>query len=228
MTGSPPRIGSEPRTPLSRERVVGAAIDLADRQGIRKLSMRRLANELGVEAMSLYHYFASKDELLGGMLEAVFGEMEAARDGDDWRSDMRRCAISARDTLLRHEWACEMLGQPINPGPAQLGWMESILGRLRRAGFSPKLTHHAYHALDSHIVGFVLWALPYLRIAREQPDFAQRFMATFRPETMPYLAEHVEQHLDDRAGETSEFEFGLSLILDGLERLRAEQAASEP
>jgi AcrR family transcriptional regulator len=216
------------RTPLNRERVLEAAIALADGEGIRRLSMRRLAAELGVEAMSLYHYFASKDELLQAMLEAVFAEMEPALDGHDWQADMRRCALSARDTLLRHEWACEMLGQPLSPSQAQLEWMESILGRLRRAGFSPNLTHHAYHALDSHIVGFVLWALPYVRIAREQPDFAEKFMATFQPAGTPYLAEHIEQHRDDLAGDTSEFEFGLELILEGLERRRLTEEAQSP
>jgi AcrR family transcriptional regulator len=210
----------EPRVPLSRERVLEAAIALADGEGTRGLSMRRLAHELGVEAMSLYHYFANKGQMLDAMLEAVYGEMEYAADGPDWRADMRRCAISARDTLLRHEWACELIGQPTNPSLAQLEWMESVLGRLRRAGFSANMTHHAYHALDSHIVGFVLWALPYLRLTREQPDFAEKFMATFRAEAMPYMAEHIEQHLEVRPDDTSEFEFGLDLLLDGLERLR--------
>jgi AcrR family transcriptional regulator len=219
-------VRSEPqpdgRTPLSRERVLEAAVALADAEGIGKLSMRRLAHELGVEAMSLYHYYSSKTELRDAMLDAVYAEMEHAADGPDWRADMRRCALSARDTLLRHEWACELIGQPTNPSQAQLEWMNSVLGRLRRAGFSPNMTHHAYHALDSHIVGFVLWALPYVRITRDQPEFAQNFLASFRPTGLPYLMEHIEQHMGDRPDDTSEFEFGLELLLDGLERLRVQ------
>lgn len=215
-----PDTDSEPRAPLSRERVLRAAIDLADNGGIDALSMRKLAQRLGVEAMSLYHYFARKDDLLGGMLDAVFSEMELPSSGPDWRSDMRRCAISAKDVLLGHSWAAQLLGSLANPSPARLRWMNAVLGRLREAGFSPNMTHHAYHALDSHIEGFVLWVLPYLQIDREQPDFAQQFLENFPYAELPHLAEHIKEHMEDRPGDTSEFEFGLELILDGLERLR--------
>ncbi len=184
--------------------------------------MRRLAQELGVEAMSLYYYFARKDALLDGMLDAVFGEMELPASGPDWRSDMRRSAISAKDVLLRHAWAATLIGKPSqSPSPAQLWWMNAILGRLREAGFSPNMTHHAYHALDSHIVGFVLWVLPYLAITRDRPDFAAQFLAPFPFAELPHLGEHIREHAEDRPADTSEFEFGLYLILDGLERLRA-------
>ena len=211
----------EIRAPLSRERVLRAAIELADQGGIESLSMRKLAQELGVEAMSLYHYFAHKDDLLGGMLDAVFAEMELPARGTDWRTDMRRCAVSARDVLLRHAWATKLIGEgALFPSQARLVWMNAILGRLRGAGFSPNMTHHAYHALDSHIVGFVLWVLPYLAISRERPDLAAKFLEDFPAAELPHLAEHIREHTEDRAGDTSEFEFGLELILDGLERLR--------
>jgi AcrR family transcriptional regulator len=221
MSMQPRQRVDEPRIPLSRERILGAAIALADTDGIESLSMRRLAQQLGVEAMSLYHHVANKNELLDGMLDAVFGEMELPAAKGDWRSAMRDSAISAHHVLLRHEWACRLLMAPTGPSPARLRWMDGILGRLRGAGFSPEMTHHAYHALDSHIVGFTLWVLPYLAIARERPDFAEEMMAETSLRDLPHLAEHIEVHLSDRAGDTSEFDFGLDLILDGLEKGKA-------
>lgn len=211
---------AEPRVPLSRDRILGAAIALADESGIESLSMRRLAQVLGVEAMSLYYHVANKDDLLDGMLDIVFSEMERPSAEGDWRSAMRASAISAHQVLLRHEWACRLLMSPTGPSPARLRWMDSILGRLRSAGFSAEMTHHAYHALDSHIVGFTLWVLPYLAITRERPDFAQEFLAQNPIDDLPHLAEHIEVHLSDRAGDTSEFDFGLDLLLDSLERIR--------
>lgn len=206
------------RVPLSLDRILGAAIALADEGGIESLSMRRLAQELGVEAMSLYHYVANKRELLGAMLDVVFSEMGLPAVDGDWRSALRETAVSAHQVLMRHPWACPLVMSPTGPSPARLRWMDGILGRLRAAGFSPEMTHHAYHALDSHIVGFTLWVLPYLALARERPDFAQEFIAQTSLDELPHLAEHIEVHLSDRAGDTSEFDFGLELVLDGLER----------
>jgi AcrR family transcriptional regulator len=220
MKTDQPETASEARAPLSRERVLAAAIELADGSGIEFLSMRKLAQQLGVEAMSLYHYFGKKDELLGGMIDVVFSEMELPSTDGDWRSDMRRCAISAKDTLLRHAWAAPLLGSLTGPSPRRLVWMNAVLGRLRDAGFSPNMTHHAYHALDSHIEGFVLWVLPYLALEKELPQLAQQFLESFPYEELPHLAEHVKEHMEDRPGDTSEFEFGLDLLLDGLDRLR--------
>jgi AcrR family transcriptional regulator len=212
---------------LSRERVLDAAVELADRDGIDALSMRRLAQELGAEPMSLYHWFRSKDALLQGMLDEVYAEMEPPLDGTDWRRDLRGAAISSRDVLLRHPWAAGLLmrpaADPSTVSSARLGWMNAVLGRLRAAGFSPQLTHHAYHALDSHVTGFVLWVLPYLSIPEEERDPA-RAVATLPLADLPHLEEHIRQHLDDQPGDTSEFEFGLDLLLDGLERLRRGEA----
>jgi AcrR family transcriptional regulator len=201
--------------------VLAAAIHLADGGGIAALSMRRLAEHLGVGVMSLYYYFPSKEELLSGMLDVVFGEMELPASGGDWQAAIRSTAVSARDVLLRHAWACQLLMSPTAPSPARLRWMNAVLGRLRDAGFSADMTHHAYHAVDSHIVGFVLWVLPYLAIAEQEPDVAQRFLEQVPLAELPHLAEHIEQHMADRPGDVSEFEFGLDLILDGLERLRS-------
>jgi AcrR family transcriptional regulator len=217
QTGSP----RESRTPLSRERVLRAAVGLADQAGIDSLSMRRLAQELGVEAMSLYHYFARKDDLLSGMLETVYSEIESPSGGGDWRAAMRSSAISFHHVLLRHPWACGLLGALTGMSETRFRHMDTVLGRLREAGFSAKLTHHAYHALDSHIVGFTLWVLPYLAIARDQPDFAEQAFQEMPLDQLPHLAEHIRYHIEvDEPGETSEFEFGLDLLLDGLEKLR--------
>ncbi|HEX2141291.1 MAG TPA: TetR/AcrR family transcriptional regulator C-terminal domain-containing protein [Candidatus Limnocylindria bacterium] len=209
---------SRQRLPLSRERVLRAGIELADEEGIEQLSMRRLAQPLGVEAMSLYHHVANKDDLLAGMLDIVFAEMELPSEEGDWKAALRRTAISAHHVLLRHEWACGLLMQPTGPSAARLRWMNSVLRRLRHAGFSADMTHHSYHALDSHIVGFTLWVLPYLKVAREQPGLVQDFISRVSVDDLPYLAEHIGVHMSDRPGETSEFDFGLDLILDGLER----------
>ena len=208
------------RVPLTRERVLRGAIALADDGGIESLSMRRLAQTLGVEAMSLYHYFPSKNELLGGMLEAVYGEFERPSLASDWREQMRQAAVSAHQTLLRHPWACTLIGQPMAPSTVQFQWMDSILGRLRSAGFSPQMTHHAYHAIDAHIVGFTLWVLPYLALERDQPGRADRALAQASESGLPHLAEHIEYHLSGSESDTSEFEFGLNLLLDSLERMR--------
>ena len=205
---------------LSRERVLAAAIELADQEGIDGLSMRRLAQVLGVEAMSLYHWFANKDALLGAMLDAVFDEMERPSPRGEWRAAMRRAAIHAHHTLLKHAWAAQLIGQPLaGPGLGQIGWMDAILARLRSGGLSAAQTHHAYHALDSHIVGFTLWVLPYLALSRNNPDFAEKVLAELPMADFPAFAEHVDYHMADQPGDTSEFDFGLDLLLDGLERM---------
>ena len=197
-----------------------AAVGLADADGIESLSMRRLAQQLGVEAMSLYHWFASKAVLLGEMLDAVFAEMELPPTEGDWRAALRTCAISAHQVLLRHPWACNLIGTPTGPSPAQLSWMDGILGRLRSAGFSPEMTHHGYHALDSHIVGFTLWLLPYLALASDMPDLADQLLAGNALADLPHLVEHIGVHMAPGGpDDINEFEFGLDLILDGLERM---------
>lgn len=208
------------RQPLSRERVVAAAIAIADAEGIEGLSMRRLAQALGVEAMSLYHWFPNKDALLGAMLDAVFDEMERPSPEGQWRAAMRKAAIHAHRTLLKHPWAAQLIGQPLaGPGLGQIGWMDAILARLRSGGLSAAQTHHAYHALDSHIVGFTLWALPYIALATNNPAFAQQVIADLPMADFPAFAEHVDYHLADQPGDTSEFDFGLDLLLDGLARM---------
>ncbi|HEY8787489.1 MAG TPA: TetR/AcrR family transcriptional regulator C-terminal domain-containing protein [Candidatus Limnocylindria bacterium] len=208
------------RHPLSKERVLRRAIALADRGGIEALSMRKLAEELGVEAMSLYHYVANKDDLLDGITDIVASEIEVPSARGDWKSAVRRSAISFHDALARHPWACSLM-MSNGVGPARLRYMESLLQRLRQAGFSPQLTHHAYHALDSHIIGFTLWAAGYTTAMKGDPKAAETFLKRVPVDEFPYFLEHADEHMTPgKRDGVSEFEFGLGLILDGLEKIR--------
>ena len=211
----------EPRIPLSRERVLHAALALADEAGIEYLSMRKLGQELGVEAMSLYNHVANKDDLLDGIVELVAGEIEVPSEEGDWKDGLRQTAISSHEVFMRHRWACSLMMRP-RVSPARMRWMESVLRTLRHAGFSADLTHHAYHALDSHITGFTLWQVSMPFGSKEElVDMAEGFLREIPADEYPFVIEHAEQHLAPSSpdGQT-EFEFGLELILDGLERLR--------
>jgi AcrR family transcriptional regulator len=211
----------ETRRPLSRARVLQAAIDLADERGIESLTMRRLGQELGVEAMSLYNHVANKDDILSGIVDLVIGGLEPSPAADDWKAAIRTLAVSAHEALLRHPWACSLMLSASRLGPGRLRYMNTLLEALRGAGFSPASTYHAYHALDSHILGFTLWELGHSIDAKAQADFdVPAFLREIAAE-YPYLAEHVEQHVTESGpGDEGEFELGLDLILDGLERIR--------
>jgi AcrR family transcriptional regulator len=221
---------ARPRGPLSRDRVLRAAVALADAAGIDALTMRRLGQELGVEAMSLYNHVANKDDLLDAIVDLVLAEIDLPAGDADWKAAIRTCAVSAHDALIRHPWACPLIMSPGSTRtmhPSRMRYMEWLLGRLRRAGFSPDLTYHAYHTLDSHILGFTLWELGHTPAAQDfaggksLADLATGFLQELPAGDYPYLAEHVEQHLAAHGDDgTSEFSFGLDLLLDGLERLR--------
>lgn len=208
------------RIPLSKERVLEAAIRLADEAGIGALTMRRLARELGVEAMTLYHYVANKDELLSGIVDVVVSEIELPASGADWKQGLRQTALSAHDVLLRHRWTASlMLSRGVHP--ARLRYMEAILGCLRQGGFSPEMTHHAYHAIEGHITGFTLWLVGMDLDPETLPNLAADFLRELPRAEFPFLAEHIETHMAPSTEYTgSEFEFGLDLILDGLERIQ--------
>lgn len=208
------------RRPLSRERVLSAALALADTEGIESLTMRRLGQELGVEAMSLYNHVANKDDLLNGLVEAVNSEIELPPSGADWKTAIRKSAISAHETLLRHPWLHGQMMAQSAVAPARMRWMEAMLACLREAGFSAESTCHAYHALDSHISGFMLWESSFPAM-EELIGRAASFFREFPVEEFPYVTEHIEQHMKVPGDEDeSVFEFGLDLILDGLERMR--------
>jgi AcrR family transcriptional regulator len=211
--------------------VLESAIELADRDGIESLSMRKLGKALGVEAMSLYNHVASKGDLVAAMVDSVVDVFELPEHEPRWDKAIRRCAISAHDVLIAHPWACSLALVPnditVIGGP-RIRYMEWLLRRLREAGFSADLAYSAYHTLDSHIFGFTLWQLGHANAARSffPPDgesmeqWAARFLEQLRPR-FPYLAEHGEQHLAAGAREgREEFEFALNLILEALKRLR--------
>ncbi len=209
------------RAPLTRERVLRAAVALADKDGIAALSMRRLGNELGVEAMSLYNYVANKDDLLSGITDLILSEIDLPL-GAEWKDALRRHAISAHDVLFAHPWACNLALSPDRNLQVSVRRAEWMLRQLREAGFSVEFTYHAYHALDSHILGFTLWQLGHGIVDEEQiADLAASFFKLYPPEDYPYMYEHAQQHLTGFGrGERGAFELVLDLILDGLERER--------
>ena len=221
---------SRTRRPLTKERVLEKAIVLADSDGIEALSMRRLGQALGVEAMSLYNHVANKGELVAAMVDHVVEQFELPDDERRWDVAIRRCAISAHDLLIEHQWACSLALLPSDVrtiGGPRIRYMEWLLRRLREAGFSAKLAYSAYHTIDSHIFGFTLWQIGHGSAARmltpkgeDVGDWAARMIAQMRPD-YPYLAEHGELHMAAPAGDGQrEFEFALDLIIDALKRLR--------
>jgi AcrR family transcriptional regulator len=200
--------------------VLHAAIALADKDGIAGVSMRKLAQELGVEAMSLYNHVANKDEVLDGMVDAVASEIAVPSGEADWKTAIRTIATSAHETLLRHPWAGSLWMRQM-PGAARVRHFDAVLGSLRDAGFSKDLTYHAYHILQSYVLGYTLQVLNYRSIAMEElVDAAATFLQELPVEEYPHFAEHVRQHMEPRHDDGSAFELGLDLILDGLERLR--------
>ncbi len=209
-----------PRIPLSRQRVLDAAVALADRDGVRSLSMRKLAHELGVEAMSLYHHVASKAAILDGLVDVVFSEIELPSGEADWKTAMRERAISARAALRRHPWATVLMESRSTPGPANLRHHDSVLGILRNAGFPVELAAHAYSILDSYIYGFALQeaSLPF-HTPEEAAQVAETIMGDFAAQEYPHLTELTVEHvLRPGYDYGDEYLFGLELILDGLDR----------
>ncbi|MGA8014553.1 MAG: TetR/AcrR family transcriptional regulator C-terminal domain-containing protein [Candidatus Dormiibacterota bacterium] len=211
----------EPRTPLNRERVLRAAVAFADQSG-GSLSMRKLGEALGVEAMSLYNHVTNKDELLDGMVDQVFSEIDLPPGGADWKTAMRVRAISAREVLSRHRWAIRLMQSRSSPGPATLRHHDAVIGSLRQGGFSIEATAHAFSVLDSYIFGFAQQesSLPF-ETGEETAALAEEIMNRFAAGDYPHLAELTVNHvLEPGYDYGNEFEFGLDLILDGLERIR--------
>ncbi|GAA3074613.1 TetR/AcrR family transcriptional regulator C-terminal domain-containing protein [Streptosporangium carneum] len=208
---------------LSKQRVVVEAIRLADREGVDGLSMRRLAGTLGAGAMSLYHYVASKEELLDAMVDIVFEEIELPPEGTAWQSAMRRRAVSARQVLARHPWANGLMESRTSPGPANLRHHEAVTACLRQAGFSVSMATHANWLLDSYVYGFALQeaSLPF-NTADEFADVIEdAYLPQLPPDEFPYLNESAAALVAAGFDPAEEFVFGLDLILTALEPLRA-------
>ena len=198
---------------------------LADAEGIDALTMRRLARELDVEAMSLYYHVANKDDMLDGMVDTVIGEIDLPVIDGGWRPEMRRRALSAHDVLGRHPWAGALMDSRTNPGPASLRYYDAVIGCLREGGFSIALAAHALAAIDAYVYGFGLqeMSLPF-DTEEEAADVAGALLEALPADEYPYMAELIVDHVL-RPGYDfgAEFEWGLDLILDGFERLRAAQ-----
>lgn len=214
---------------LSKERVLNVAVALADREGIEAVTMRRIANELGAGAMSLYYHLPNKDALLDGMVDAVFSEIELPPAGVDWKAALRRRAISTREALRRHPWAVGRMEATRSPGPADLRLHDAVLGCLRGAGFSVEAAVQAYSVQDAYIYGFALQDRTLSFGTRE--EFAKRARKRVNEveasmedaaRTYPHLAEVVAGHVATHGYSADDaFEIGLDVILDGLDRLRA-------
>jgi AcrR family transcriptional regulator len=211
---------ARPRTtPLRADHILDAAIGLADEAGLEALSMRRLGQAVGVEAMSLYNHVASKDAILDGMVARVIAEVELPTDGGNWENELRRCAVSLHEALRRHPWACGLVMAPAS-GPealaARLRYIDALLRTLRKAGFTPEQAYHAYHAIDGHTVGFTMWELGHTSSSNDAT--VATAMRLIESGEFPYLLEHGRQHELDH--DVTGFEFGLDLVFDGLRQLR--------
>ena len=214
---------AKPRSPLTRERVLGAAIALADAGGIDSLTMRKLGQELGVEAMSLYNHVANKDDILDGIVDLVFSEIQVPSDPADWKAAMRRRGISVRNVLVRHPWATSLMQSRSKPGDSTLRHNDSVIGILRKAGFTIDMAAHAFSVMDGYIYGFALQQvnLP-SRTSQESTALAEGILRQLPADKYPHFAEMITEYaLKPDYDYAREFEFGLDLILDGLERLRS-------
>jgi AcrR family transcriptional regulator len=215
-------VSAEVRTPLSRDRVLREALELADASGIETVTMRRLGEELGFEAMALYRHVAGKKDLLDGMLDLVLAEWRLPDAPGRWADAISVSARSVHEALRRHRWAAGLLMTGQHLRPARLRYMDSLLARLREAGFDDDETYHVYHLLDGYIFGFALWEIAYTTVPVDA-DAVSKLMQSIPWGEYPDLAEHRDQHLTDgRHRDVSAFDVGLDLILSGLQKsLRA-------
>jgi AcrR family transcriptional regulator len=211
---------TQPRIPLTRDRVLEEAVAVADESGIDSLTMRRLATHLDVKPMSLYYHVANKDDILDGIVDIAFSEISLPRAEADWKVAMRDRAISLREVLQEHPWATALMQSRINPGPALLRHHDAVIGSLRKGGFSVAMAAHAFSAMDAYIYGFALQekTLPF-ETPEELAMIAEMILQQMPANEYPHLAELTVEHvLQPAYSYSEEFEFGLDLILNGLER----------
>jgi AcrR family transcriptional regulator len=206
------------RERLTRERILEAGLHLADSAGVDAITMRRLGEHLGFEAMSLYRHVANKDDLLDGMLDRVLAEWELPDGEGDWDRRIRSSALSVHAALRRHTWAAQLLIAGVRVRPARLRYMESLLSCLREAGFDADRTYHLYHLLDGHIFGFTMWEIAHTQVPLDDEQVVKLFESIPWDE-YPNIAEHRDQHMSDGPHrEVSAFEVGLDLLLRGLDQ----------
>jgi AcrR family transcriptional regulator len=217
-------VSAQPRSPLTRERVLSTAVALADEGGILSLSMRKLAQALDVVPMALYRHVANKGELLDALVDVVIGEIDPPLEGADWKTALRARILSARRALLRHPWASKVMESRTTPTPTVLGYMDSTIGMFRTGGFSLDLTHHALHAMGSRMFGFTQEL--FNDTSQADPEMNEEMFGAMA-DTYPYIFEIYTTISHDDASTVGpgcddqfEFEFALDLMLDGLERLK--------
>ena len=204
---------------LSRERILQAAVELADEEGIEGLSMRRLADRLEVKAMSLYNHIANKDDLMDGMVDRVIAEINWSPQGAHWKVALRQRANSAHAMLLRHPWATMPIVSRVNVGPAMLSYIDATLGCLHQAGFSLEMADHIWNAIDSHIYGFTLQELNFPFDPDEYAEAAKQGLVLIPADRYPHMNYLTHEVIDRRYDGVHSFDFGLDLILNGLESL---------
>ena len=219
---------TSPRAPLTRERVLRAAIAFADENGLSSLSMRKLGQELGVEAMSLYNHVENKDDLLDGIVEMVVGEFSVPSEEAPWRAALCETARSTHQVLLRHSWAAALVESRVTPSRVRFRYSDAVIGALRGAGFSIEMTYRAQLTISSYVYGFTLQEVSWPFDPEERHEVVETLQPRVAPDEYPHLSEMMGWIMQTRSADAerknaaageSEFEFGLELILDGLERL---------
>lgn len=218
---NPRRTGrSEPRLPLSRERILAAAVEIADERGVGAITMREVAARLGVEAMSLYNHVANKDDILDGVADLVADEFDLPEEIDDWREAMRRRAVSAHQVFDRHPWAPALFDSRVTSGPSRLRYLDWVLDRLLSAGFSLEDAARAFSILDSYIYGFGIQQFNMAADGDASPEeMAEAILSAIPSEKYPCLHRMAAHAMESGYDAEADFEFGLGLILDGLQRL---------
>lgn len=212
---------TEPRPPLTRERVLRAAVTMADEHGLASVTMRALGEALGVQAMSLYNHVSGKDDILDGIVDLVVAEIEVPSRSAPWRGAMAARAVSAHAVLLRHPWACALLMSRVNVGPAMLRYVDATVGCLHGAGFSLPMADHGWNALDSYIYGFTLHKLNFPFEADEYAKVAAAYLPSLSAAQFPAMRALTELVASGGHDGLHDLEFGLDLLLDGLERVLA-------
>ena len=212
--------GGKRRTPLSRDRVLKTASKFADKHGIESLSMRKLGNLLGVEAMSLYNHVSNKDDILDGIVDIIAGEIDIPGVGGDWKKAMRRRAVSAHEVLMRHPWATMLIVSRANVGPAMLCYVEATIGCLVKAGFSYPMADHAWNAIHSYVYGFTLQKLNFPFKPEEYAEVAKAYLPQISVDEYPHLHGLSQEVIAGHHDGLHDLQFGLDLILEGLESLR--------
>ncbi len=226
------KIDETARAPLTKERILRAAVALADEGGVESIGMRRIAQELRVVPMALYKHVANKDEMLDGMIDVVVAEIDPPIEGEDWKTTMRERILSARRALLRHPWASRVLESRGEPTPTVIGYIDSMMGVFLDGGFSIDLMHHAMHVMGSRILGF---SQELFDDAASMPAEEAAAMWTQMADAYPNIAKLIPVAVDSHEGpvvgggcdDQFEFEFALDIVLDGLERLRERDAAGK-